>query len=150
MAAIKLLSKELKMTTATATITHATPVLIVEVNPHRQSSTAWTGATTVGEVIRLIRDTTSFKNEKPDDNLRSNAGVELSSFIDSDGEFDSDAYNAWEEAQPIEAHFEAAIDCAGNDGHNIKVYWSKDDALKDGAPRYMDAEVYEKAVGVVF
>ena len=56
----------------------------------------------------------------------------------------------WEESLPIEAHFEAAIDCAGDDGHIIKVYWSKEDALNDGAPRYMSDEDYAKCVGLVF
>ena len=82
--------------------------------------------------------------------MRSNAGVELSSFIDSDGEFDSDAYNAWEEAQPIEAHFEAAIDCAKDDGHKVDVFWAKESAIEAGAPRYMNEENYLAAVNLIF
>lgn len=133
-----------------STLNSKTPCLVTEVNPHRQSSTVWTGATTVADVIAIVEQTTAFKVTQPGEFLLKNARQSLENFIGADGDFDGDAYNAWETAQPIDAHFEAAIDCARDDGHTVSVYWTREAALDAGAPRYMSDEQYIKAVDLVF
>lgn len=132
------------------TLTSKTPCLVTEVNPHRQSSSVWTGATTVADVIDIVGQTTAFKVTQPGEFLLKNAAQSLENFVGADGEFDGDAYNTWERSQPIEAHFEAAIDCSADDGHVINVYWTKDEAIEAGAPRYMSEEKFEQAVNLVF
>lgn len=132
------------------TLNSTTPCLVTEVNPHRQTSTAWTGATTVGEVISIIEQKTAFSVTQPQEFLLKNAGKSHADFLDAEGDFDGDAYNAWEAKQPIEAHFDAAIDCESSDGHIIRVYFTQDEALNGGAPRYMNEEKFEQAVNLVF
>lgn len=134
------------MTTLNAT----TPCLVTEVNPRRQTSTVWTGATTVGEVISIIAQKTASSVTQPQEFLLKNAGKSLTDFLDAEGDFDGEKYNAWADALPIQAHFDAAIDCEGDDGHAIRVYFTKDDALKDGAARYMSEDKFEQAVNLVF
>ena len=133
-----------------AILNSKTLCLVTEVNPHRQTSTVWTGATTVGEVIRIITQKTASSVTKPQEFLLKNAGKSLTDFLDAEGDFDGDAYTTWETVQPIQAHFDAAIDCEGDDGHAIHVYFTKDEALNEGAPRYMSEEKFEQVVNSVF
>jgi len=127
-----------------------TKVLVVETNPHNQTSKAWTGATTVGEVIVLVDVMTANKVTQPIDFLLANAGINMSLFNDSEGDFDATAFDNFVAQQPIKAHFQAAIDCAASDGHVISTYWSAQEALDDGAPRYMSEDAFATAIGLAF
>ena len=132
------------------TLNSNTPVLVVEINPHLQTSTTWLGCMTVGDVISVVNQKTAFSTTQPQEFLLKNAGKTLEDFTDADGDFDGNACLDWENSQSTEAHFDAAIDCESSDGHIIRVYFTQDEALNDGAPRYMSEEQYEQAVNLVF
>ena len=127
-----------------------TRVCIVETNPHRQTSCIWTGAPTVGEVIDIVKKETAFSSVQPNDFLHLNNGFKQYDFLDADGEIDLEKVAEWENALPIEAHFEATIECAENDGHTIRVYWTREEAEEAGAPRYMTDEAYQKKLDSIF
>lgn len=127
-----------------------TKVCIVETNPHHQTSCVWTGATTVVEVISVVAQETAFKTTQPTEFLRKNNGFKAANFFDADGDIDWDKVSEWENSLPIEAHFQAAIDCSADDGHTINVYWTRQEAEEAGAPRYMSEEEYTQKLDVVF
>ena len=127
-----------------------TKVCVVEINPHRETSCVWTGATTVGEVISLINENTAFSTVQPADFLRENNGFKFADFVDDSGEVDYDKVTEWEYSLPIEAHFHAAIDCAADDGHIIRVYWTREEAEEAGTPQYMSADVYKQKINLIF
>ena len=127
-----------------------TKVCIVEINPHRQTSSVWIGATTVGEVISLVARETAFKATQPTEFLQKNNNFDYADFLDADGEIDFEKATDWENSLPIEAHFEAATDCAENDGHEIRVYWTREEAEEAGAPRYMSEEEYGQKLNLIF
>ena len=127
-----------------------TNVCIVEINPHRQTSSVWIGATTVGEVISLVARETAFKTTQPTEFLQKNNNFDYADFLDADGEIDFEKATDWENSLPIEAHFQAAIDCAADDGHEILIYWTREEAEEAGAPRYMTDEAYKKKLDSIF
>ena len=127
-----------------------TKVFVVEINPHRQTSCVWTGATTVGEVISLINENTAFSTVQPVQFLHLNNKFNPADFLDENGEVDYDKVTEWENSLPIEAHFEAAIDCAADDGHIIRVYWTREEAEEAGAPRHMSDEAYKQKINLIF
>lgn len=127
-----------------------TRVCIVEINPHQQTSCVWTGATTVKEVIDAMNKETAFSVVQPVDFLDLNNNFNLDDFLDADGEVDWGKVTEWENSPPIEAHFQAAIDCAAADGHTIRVYWTREEAEEAGAPRYMSEAVYKDKLDVIF
>ena len=127
-----------------------TKVCIVEINPYRQTSTVWTGATTVGEVISIVAQETAVKNTQPSEFLQKNNGFNPANFLDEDGDVDFGRVSEWENSFPIEAHFQAAIDCSADDGHTIEVYWTRQEAEEAGAPRYMSDEEYFAKLDTVF
>lgn len=127
-----------------------TPCLVTEVNPHLQMSSAWLGAMNVGDVIAVVAQKTAFSATQPEEFLLKNNGAELANFLGTDREFDSEKYTAWADALPIQAHFDAAIECEAHDGHTVRVYFTKDEALNGGAPRYMSDAKFEQAVNLVF
>ena len=127
-----------------------TKVCIVETNPHNQTSCVWTGATTVAEVIVIINEETSFSSVQPADFLQENKGFKFADFLDDNGEVNYDKVAEWENALPIEAHFQAAIDCAADDGHIIRVYWTREEAEEAGAPSYMSDEDYLNKLELIF
>ena len=128
----------------------STKVCIVEINPHNQSSCVWTGATTVGEVIDIMAQETAFSTVKPADFLDLNNNFNPDDFLDENGEVDWVKVADWENTLPIEAHFEAAIECAEYDGHTIRVYWTREEAEEAGAPRYMSDEDYKEKLDLIF
>ena len=127
-----------------------TKVCIVETNPHRQTSCIWIGATTVGEAIAIVKQEESFSSVQPSGFLQKNNGFNPADFLDSEGDVDFDKVAEWENSLPIEAHFQAAIDCAADDGHTINVYWTREEAEEAGAPRYMSEEEYSAKLDTVF
>lgn len=127
-----------------------TKVCIVETNPHRQTSCVWTGATTVAEVISMVDQQTAFKTTQTAEFLQKNNNFDYTNFLDADGEVDFDKVNEWEKSLPIEAHFQAAIDCSADDGHKIEVYWTRAEAEEAGAPRYMSEEEYAQKLDLIF
>ena len=127
-----------------------TKVCIVETNPHKQTSSVWTGASTVEEVIAIINEETAFSAVQPVQFLHSNNGFDLNAFLDDNGEVDYDTVVAWEHSLSTEAHFQAAIDCAADDGHTIRVHWTREEAEEAGAPRYMSDEDYKEKIDLIF
>ena len=127
-----------------------TKVCIVETNPHRQTSCVWTGAPTVAEVIEAINEETAFSAVQPADFLDLNNNFNPDDFSDDNGEIDWEKVNDWENSLPIEEHFQAAIDCAANDGHIIRVYWTREEAEEAGAPRFMSDDVYKQKIDLIF
>ena len=127
-----------------------TKVCIVETNPHRQTSCVWTGTPTVGEVIDIVNEETASSTVQPVQFLHSNNKFNPADFLDEDGAVDYDKVTEWEYSLPIEAHFQAAIDCAADDGHIISVYWTREEAEEAGAPRYMTDEAYKKKLDSIF
>ena len=127
-----------------------TKVCIVETNPHNQTSCVWTGATTVAEVIVIINEETSFCSVQPADFLQENNGFKFADFLDDNGEVNYYKVIEWENALPIEAHFDAAIGCAEDDGHTIRVYWTREEAEEAGAPQYMSNEDYLNKLELIF
>ena len=127
-----------------------TNVCIVEINPHRQTSCVWTGATTVAEVISILAQETAFKTTQPSEFLQKNNNFNPADFLDKDGDIDFDKVTEWENSLPIEAHFQAAIDCAADDGHEIRIYWTREEAEEAGAPRYMSEEEYGQKLNLIF
>ena len=127
-----------------------TKVCIVETNPHRQTSYIWTGATTVKEVIDSMNKVTEFSAVQPADFLDLNNNFNPDDFSDDNGEIDWEKVNDWENSLPIEEHFQAAIDCAANDGHIIRVYWTREEAEEAGAPRFMSDDVYKQKIDLIF
>lgn len=125
-------------------------VCIIETLPHRQFSYIWTGATTVAKVITIVDELTTFSSVKPTDFLRKNNNFDPNSFLDDDGEIDYEKITAWENSLPIEAHFQAAIDCAIKYGYIIKVYWTREEAEEAGAPRHMSFDDYLKQLEFIF
>ena len=127
-----------------------TRVCIVETNPHRQNSCVWTGAPTVGEVIDIVNEETASSTAQPVQFLHSNNKFNPADFFDEDGAVDYDKVTDWENSLPIEAHFQATIDCSEYDGHIISVYWTREEAEEAGAPRYMTDEAYKKKLDSIF
>ena len=127
-----------------------TKVCVVETNPHNQTSCTWTGAPTVAEVIDVMNKETAFSAAQPADFLHLNDNFNPNVFLDEDGQIDFDKVTEWEKTLPIEAHFQAAIDCAADDGHTINVYWTREEAEEAGAPRYMSNDVYKEKIDLIF
>ena len=127
-----------------------TRVCIVETNPHRQNSCVWTGAPTVGEVIDIVNEETASSTTQPTEFLQKNNNFDYADFLDADGEIDFEKATDWENSLPIEAHFQAAIDCAADDGHEIRIYWTREEAEEAGAPRYMSEEEYGQKLNLIF
>ena len=127
-----------------------TKVCIVEINPNNQTSYVWTGATTVGEVIDIMAQETAFSTVKPADFLDLNNNFNPDDFLDENGEVDWVKVADWENTLPIEAHFEAAIECAEYGGNIINVYWTREEAEEAGAPRYMSDEDYKEKLDLIF
>ena len=127
-----------------------TKVCVVETNPHNKTSCVWTGATTVKEAILIINENTAFSAVQPADFLHLNNNLNPNDFLDADGEVNCDKVAEWENALPIEAHFQAAIDCAADDGHIIRVYWTREEAEEAGAPHYMSEEEYGQKLDSIF
>lgn len=98
----------------------------------------------------MIERMTACSVTQPGEFLLKNNKKTHADFLDADGEFDGDKYNEWAYSLPIDAHFEAALDCAADDGHMVQVFWNKEDALDAGAPRYMGEDKFEQAVNLVF
>ena len=127
-----------------------TRVCIVETNQHKQTSCVWTGAPTVGEVIEAMNKETAFSAVQPADFLDLNNNFDPADFLDADGEVDWERVSEWENSLPIEAHFQAAIECAENYGHIIRVHWTREEAEEAGAPRYMNEDVYKQKIDLIF
>ena len=127
-----------------------TKVCIVETNPHNQSSCVWTWPDTVQKVIAIINEETAFSAVQPVEFLRSNNNFNQADFLDDNGEIDNDKVTDWENSLPIEAHFQAAIECAEDDGHTIRVHWTREEAEEAGAPRYMSDEDYKEKIDSIF
>ena len=127
-----------------------TKVCVVEINPHRETSCVWTAATTVGEVIDIVAKETAFSTVQPADFLRENNGFESADFLNDDGEVDYDKVTEWENALPIEAHFDAAIECAADDGNIIRVHWTREEAEEAGTPQYMMDITYNLKIDKIF
>ena len=127
-----------------------TKVCIVEINPHNRTSYVWTGAQTVGEVIEIMNKETAFSTVQPVQFLHKNNGFNPADFMDENGEVDYDKVTDWENSLPIEAHFQAAIECAEDDGHTIRVHWTREEAEEAGAPRYMSDEDYKEKIDSIF
>ena len=127
-----------------------TKVFVVETNPHRQTSCVWTGAPTVAGVIETMEQERAFSVVQPVQFLRSNNKFNPADFMDADGEVDFEKVTDWENSLQIEAHFQAAIDCAADDGHIISVYWTREEAEQAGAPQHMIDEVYKQKIDLIF
>ena len=127
-----------------------TKVCVVETNPHNQTSCVWTGAPTVAEVIDAMNKETAFSAVQPADFLDLNNNFNPNDFLDADGEVDWGKVAKWEKTLPIEAHFQAAIECAENGGHIIRVYWTREEAEEAGAPHYMSNDAYKKKLDSIF
>ena len=128
----------------------STRVLIVETNPHKQTSCVWTGTPTVEYLLYIMAQETAFSAVQPVQFLHLNNKLNLADFMDDSGEVDYDKVTAWENSLPIEEHFQAAINCAADDGHTIRVYWTREEAEEAGAPRYMSDEVYKQKIDLIF
>ena len=127
-----------------------TKVFVVETNPHNQTSCTWTGAKTVAEVIDAVNKETAFSAVQPADFLHLNNNFNPNDFLDKDGDIDFNKVTEWENSLPIEAHFKAANACAADDGHIIRVYWTREEAEEAGAPRYMSDEDYKLKIDLIF
>jgi hypothetical protein len=128
------------------TINENTVVMMVETNPHRQTSGVWTGFRTAKEIVSFMYT----KNCDMREMLRKNNVKSFNELIAKHGDEYPEHLNEWENSLPFEAHFEAAIDAAKDDGHIINMHFAVESALEAGAPRYMSEEDYVRSCNIIF